>query len=115
MSGHTAMGAERGAMPTFSPSLVLENPGDNGPSYFHNELRVSGWAADTERVTVELAPLDGDGNVRGPGVKLSERLQTSVEARKSRFDLRVRTAECSRGIHSLNVSVTGRDGAELKA
>jgi hypothetical protein len=102
-------------MSTRSRSLVLETPAEDGPFYAHNELRVSGWAVDAGHVTVELVPLDADGNPRGPGVRVEERLLDSDDGPERRFDLLLQTAECSRGTHSLNVTATARDGAEVQA
>jgi hypothetical protein len=110
MSRDTLMGVDRR-----SPSLVLETPGEEGAFYVHNELRVSGRAVDAERVTVELTPVDADGNSRGPGVKVEEPLGDLEEGPGRRFDLQLQTAECSRGVHSLKVSVTQRDADAMEA
>lgn len=109
------MGAERRRMSASSPSLVLETPNEEGPYYVHNQLRVSGAAIDAERVTVELVPVDADGNAVGPGVSFEEPLPGSNAGSEGRFELRLSTAECSPGTHSVNVRVKARDGTEVLA
>jgi hypothetical protein len=109
------MRAEPPPMSASSPSLVLETPSEEGPYYVHNEVRVSGSAVGAERVTVELVPLDADGNALGTGVSFEERLPDSHAGSDGRFNLRLSTAECSSGTHSVNVRVTARDGTEVQA
>lgn len=114
MPGDMAMGAERHPTSTSSPTLVLEIPSDEGPYYTHNELRIAGWAADAEQLTVELVPVDADGLACGPGVTVEERVGSSNERPERRFDLRLQTAGCAPGTHSVNVRVAGH-GAEVQA
>jgi hypothetical protein len=112
MSGDTLTGLEHREVSTSSPSLVLEMPGDEGPSYFHNELPVSGRAVGADQVTIRLAPFDADGNAGEVVVSLEERLH-DFGAPERRFDLQLPTRDCSPGPHSLTVAAAAEDGSQL--
>ncbi len=96
------------------PSFVCEWPSAAGTTYVHNEVHVLGWALGAERVVGTLGEVTAEASLGLESSDLRTSFPADHRAERARFELKLPTDGCARGINVLTVVATMAGGRELR-
>lgn len=114
MSRLGATGARQGETAVRAPIFVCESPSADGTTYVHDEVHVVGWALGAERVVVTLGQVTAEASLGIESPDVRRRFPGDARADRARFELRLPTVGCARGINVLEVVAGLVGGRELR-